>query len=136
MKFLLDQGLPRSTVQHLQDMGLEAEHVGNLGLARASDETIIEEGRNRGAVVVTLDSDFHALLALSNASSPSVIRIRIEGLKGDGVARIIQHVLQSAESDLVAGAAVSVSHRRLALRRLPLIGKNDPEESNDDDNGR
>jgi len=72
MKFLLDQGLPRSTVQHLQDMGLAAEHVGNLRLATASDETILKEGRTRGAVIVTLDSDFHTLLALSNASSPSV----------------------------------------------------------------
>ena len=57
MKFLLDQGLPRSTVKHLQRMGLEAEHVGNLGLTTASDETILNEGRARDAVVVTLDSD-------------------------------------------------------------------------------
>jgi len=55
----------------------------------ASDEAILEEGWNRDAIVVTLDSDFHALLALSNALSPSVIRIRMQGLKGDDAARII-----------------------------------------------
>ena len=128
MKFLLDQGLPRSKVGHLEGMGLEAEHVGNLGLATASDETILAEGRDRGAVVVTLDSDFHALLALSNASSPSVIRIRIQGLKGDDAARIIRQVAEATERDLVAGAAITATNRRLALRRLPLLG-------NDDTNG-
>lgn len=122
MKFLLDQGLPRSTVQHLEAMGHEAEHVGNLGLARASDETILAEGRSRKSVVVTLDSDFHALLALSNASSPSVIRIRLQGLTGDAAARIICGVVAAAEDDLVDGAAVTATNRRLALRRLPLLG--------------
>ena len=121
MKFLLDQGLPRSTVGHLQAMGLEAEHVGILGLATATDETILTEGRNRDAIVVTLDSDFHALLAFSNASSPSVIRIRVQGLKGEDVARIIQQVVEATEHDLTASTAVTVTDRRLALRRLPLI---------------
>jgi predicted nuclease of predicted toxin-antitoxin system len=130
MKFLLDQGLPRSTVQSLQGMGIEAEHVGNLGLSTASDETILDEGRKRVAIVVTLDSDFHALLALSNASSPSVNRIGVQGLKGDGVAQMIQHVIQATQSDLVAGAAVTVTDRRLALRRLPLLGHSDT--SNDE----
>jgi len=131
MKFLLDQGLPRSTVLHLQGMGIEAEHVGSLGLATASDSTILGESRDRGAIVVTLDSDFHALLALSNASSPSVIRIRIQGLKGDAVARIVQRVIDGTKNDLVAGAAITVTDRRLALRRLPLIANDDHEEPDD-----
>ena len=128
MKFLLDQGLPRSTLNHLQSMGLEAEHVGCLGLASASDKTILDEGRDRGSIVVTHDSDFHSLLALSNASSPSVIRIRIQGLKGGGIAHVIQQVVEATKSDLLAGAAVTVSEQRLALRRLPLIANEDPEE--------
>ena len=82
MKLLLDQGLPRSTVGYLERLGLQAEHVGDLGLATATDETILATGRERGAVVITLDSDFHALLALSNSSSPSVVRIRVQGMKG------------------------------------------------------
>jgi len=35
MKYLLDQGLPRSTVEHLCGMAIESDHVGNLGMASA-----------------------------------------------------------------------------------------------------
>ncbi len=79
MRFLLGQDLPRSTSRHLQSLGHEAEHVGELGMATAKDERILAEGKSRGAIVVTLDSDFYALLALSNATSPSVMRIRTQG---------------------------------------------------------
>ncbi len=53
-----------------------------------------------------------------------------QGLKGDGVARIIAQVVEATEDDLVAGAAVTVTERRLALRRLPLVT-----EENDEANG-
>ena len=132
MKFLLDQGLPRSTVQHLQALGLEAEHVGALGLAAATDEAILAEARARSAIVVTLDADFHALLARSRGASPSVIRIRIQGLKGENTARVIGRVVQAVQADLLAGAAVTVTDRRLALRRLPLIPQDDAGSVYDD----
>ena len=42
MKLLLDQGLPRSTVQNLAIAGIAAEHVGDIAMARASDDAILE----------------------------------------------------------------------------------------------
>lgn len=83
IKFLLDQGVPRSTVTALGRRGIAAEHVGDLGMATATDEEILQAARDRDAIVVTLDADFHSLLAAAKAANPSVIRIRIEGLKSD-----------------------------------------------------
>ncbi len=120
MKLLLDQGLPRGTVRHLADMVIAAEHVGDLGMATATDAHILEAARERQAVVVTLDSDFHALLATARAAGPSVVRIRIEGLKGEQLAGILQRVLDVAGTELEAGVVVSVTADRIRVRRLPI----------------
>lgn len=41
MKLLLDQGLPRSTVPQLSKTGIEAVHVGEIGMAAAEDAEIL-----------------------------------------------------------------------------------------------
>jgi predicted nuclease of predicted toxin-antitoxin system len=120
MKLLLDQGLPRSTVLHLADAGIEAEHVGDLGLAKASDELILDAARQRQATIVTLDPDFHQALAATRETSPSVVRIRIEGLKGDQLAAILAQVIAKAGIELEAGAVVSVTPARIRVRTLPI----------------
>lgn len=110
MRYLLDQGLARSAVVHLRQAGIESVHVGDLGMAAASDAMILEEGLNRNAVVVTLDADFHRLLALSNATTPSVIRIRMEGLKGIDVHRCIRPLV------------IAQCHHYRAVRRCYIFG--------------
>ena len=122
MKLLSDQGLPRGTIRHLAEIGIAAEHVGDLGMARATDARILESARERQAVVVTLDSDFHTLLATSRAVRPSVVRIRIEGLKSEPLASILGRVLAEAQTELEAGAVVSVTADRIRVRRLPIGG--------------
>jgi predicted nuclease of predicted toxin-antitoxin system len=72
------------------------------------------------ALVVTLDADFHAHLALSAATKPSVIRIRIQGLKAEAFVEVLTRVMEQCASDLNAGAVVSVQERRIRVRRLPI----------------
>lgn len=120
MRLLLDQGLPRSAVRHLAGMGIAAEHVGDLGMAKASDASILEAARDRQAAVVTLDADFHAQLAASRASWPSVVRIRIEGLNGEQLASLLGRVLSVASAEIEAGAVVSVTAQRIRVRLLPI----------------
>jgi predicted nuclease of predicted toxin-antitoxin system len=121
MMLLLDQGLPRSTVLHLRESGIEAVHVGDIGLATADDPTILQRAREQDQIVVTLDADFHMQLALAGATKPSVIRIRIEGLRAKELADLLVWVLGECRGDLTGGALVTVTESALRFRRLPLL---------------
>ena len=122
MRLLLDQGLPRSEARLLREAGIDTVHVGEIGYSTADDATILQRGRDEQRVVVTLDADFHALLALSGATTPSVIRIRVEGLDGQKAADLIQAVLLRCTEEVKQGAVITVQPRRIRIRHLPLLG--------------
>jgi predicted nuclease of predicted toxin-antitoxin system len=121
MRLLLDQGLPRSAARLLREAGVDTIHVGEIGYSDADDASILKRARDEERTVVTFDADFHALLALSRAPSPSVIRIRIEGLYGQKAADLIQAVLPRCRQDLEQGAMITVQPGRIRIRRLPLL---------------
>lgn len=120
MKLLLDQGTPRSAAALLRESAVDALHTGEMGLSKAEDEEILARACEENRIVVTLDADFHAHLALSQAKKPSVIRFRIEGLRAEPFAQLLQKVLRQCESDLALGAMVSVQENRVRIRRLPV----------------
>ena len=121
IKVLLDQGLPRSAAGRLQVLGWAVQHVSERGMSRAEDAAIIELARQEQRVVVTLDADFHALLAVSGAESPSVIRIRTEGLKAEQIASLLQRVFAVAGNELSLGAMVTVQDEKIRIKRLPIL---------------
>lgn len=89
MQWLLDQGLPLRAADLLRSQGEDAIHVSEVGMAKTADELILQHASKEVRIVVTLDADFHAILALSGAHGPSVIRIREEGLKAMPAADLI-----------------------------------------------
>jgi predicted nuclease of predicted toxin-antitoxin system len=122
MQLLLDQGLPRTAAKLLRNSGIDTLHVGEIGMAAAKDIEILEHAEIEQCIVVTLDSDFHTLLAKDNAVAPSVIRVRIEGLKAKAFSVLIQDVLsQCSEALSESGCAVTVQDQKIRIRRLPFI---------------
>jgi predicted nuclease of predicted toxin-antitoxin system len=120
IKLLLDQGLPRSLASLLRDSGVDAMHVGEQQLSEAADTVILDYARETDRTVITHDADFHTLIALSNATKPSVIRIRIEGLKAPQLFSLIELILDSYQQEIGKGALVSVNEDRVRLRSLPI----------------
>jgi predicted nuclease of predicted toxin-antitoxin system len=70
VKLLLDQGLPRAAAAELAALGWDVVHVGEIGMAAATDQEILRRALAEQRAVVTLDADFHTILALENASAP------------------------------------------------------------------
>jgi predicted nuclease of predicted toxin-antitoxin system len=125
MKLLLDQGLPRGAAPRLRTQGLDVLHVGEIGMARADDVAVLHKARDEGRVVVTL-ADFHSALVLSGNTSPSVIRIRTEGLRADRIADLLIHVIAETRQALESGSLITVQPDRIRIRKLADFPPRDP----------
>jgi predicted nuclease of predicted toxin-antitoxin system len=60
-----------------------------------------------------------SFLGLPN--SPSVIRIRIEGLKAEALKKLLLAVIIECTEDLQNGSAITIDSNRVRIRKLPLI---------------
>jgi predicted nuclease of predicted toxin-antitoxin system len=95
-------------------------HVGEIGMSKAADEEILAFSLEESAIVVTLDADFHTILAVSGASGPSVIRLRLQGLGAPEVVELVQNVLAGFEADLKRGSLVTVKAHKTTCHWLPV----------------
>ncbi|MGA9626128.1 MAG: DUF5615 family PIN-like protein [Bryobacteraceae bacterium] len=120
MNLVLDQGVPRDAAARLRGLGYECIHLGEIGMSKAADEEILAFSLEKNAIVVTLDADLHTILALSGASGPSVIRLRLQGLGALDVAQLVQNVLAGFEADLKRGSLITVKARKTTCHRLPV----------------
>jgi predicted nuclease of predicted toxin-antitoxin system len=120
IRLLLDQGVPRDAAVLLRDSGYECIHVSDIGMSVASDSDILDQARDNHAILVTLDADFHMILAVTSANSPSVIRLRIEGLDAAAVTKIVQAVLDQFKNELTRGAMITVKAKKTTCHKLPI----------------
>ena len=92
-----------------------------IGLSKYTDVAIIEYARAEGRCICTLDADFHALLAVAGSRSPSVVRIRKEGLRGRDLATWLIESWPAIAAAVTSGALVSITDESVRIRRLPIV---------------
>ena len=119
-RLLLDQGLPRSAAMLLTEAGWDVVHVAEIGMSRSADREILRRARVEARVCVTLDADFHALLATGGEGGPSAIRIRKQGLDAAALVALLQGIWAGIEDALADGAMVTVTEQSVRVRRLPV----------------
>jgi predicted nuclease of predicted toxin-antitoxin system len=120
MKILIDMNLSPDWVDVLVATDFEAAHWSTVGDPRADDSVLMDWARANGYIVFTHDLDFGALLALTQAESPSVIQVRTQDVTPSHLSGMVIAALRSYESLLSAGALIVLDEGKSRVRILPL----------------
>ena len=124
MRFLVDANLSPRVATFLSGEGFESIHVGDVDLLTATDQAILDYAAANGLVIISADSDFGELLAVSRgAVRPSVVLLRsADRLTPDQQAAILVANLAAVADELKTGALVSIARGRVRIRSLPILG--------------
>lgn len=96
MRLLLDQNLSPRLVPLLEELYPGTTHVGEVGLARATDQAVWEHAAEHGFVIVSKDADFRQRSFLLG-HPPKVVWIR----RGNISTREIGTLLRQRLADLL-----------------------------------
>lgn len=120
MKFVVDMNLSTRWVHALKEAGYAAEHWSALGPSTATDTEIAAVAREQGAVVLTRDLDFSAIIATTRLAKPSIVHMRDRDRFDEATVQRLLITLKAFEAELTAGAVLTIAGHRARLRLLPL----------------
>jgi predicted nuclease of predicted toxin-antitoxin system len=112
--------LSPAAARWLTDQGHDAVHANHLGLQRASDADIIARAREDDRTIVTADLDYPRLLALAQASEPSLILFRHGNWSDTEIIARLSEVLGSLDEAEIRQSILVVDRERVRRRRLPI----------------
>ena len=110
MRFLVDAQLPPVLARFLEEQGLEARAVREVGLRDASDTAIWDFAARDGWIIVTKDEDFPER-ALRSRTGPPVVWLRIGNSTKRALLAWFAPLLPDILRELAAGRRIVEARR-------------------------
>ena len=117
---IVDMNLSPEWATLLCKHGLESVHWRQLGRAPAEDREIFDHAGQMRAIILTQDLDFGVILSQTNATSPSVVLLRMADVDPVNSGRLVVGALRTCARELADGAILTIDHNRHRIRILPL----------------
>jgi predicted nuclease of predicted toxin-antitoxin system len=120
MKIVIDMNLSPKWDAVLASAGHECVHWSEIGSANAPDREIMAWAPLNGYIVFTHDLDFGAILAATDADSPSVLQVRTLDVSPQSIGPLVISAFEQFVEELASGSLVSVDEKQSRARVLPL----------------
>jgi predicted nuclease of predicted toxin-antitoxin system len=117
VRFLLDHDVYAVTCRFLSDLGHDVVRASDIGLAQATDNTLLQSAIQNLRILVTRDRDFGNLVFVQRIAA-GVIYLRIQPLTLDAVHRELDRALSLYNETELLSAFVVVEPSRHRFRRV------------------
>jgi len=115
MRFLVDVCIGKKLALWLKEQGNDVCEVRDLS-ARMSDNEILQWAYKERRIIITADKDFGTLAVLLKQPHSGIIRLPdVPAIKRQS---LMKEILSKHEKDLEDGAIITVSERRIRIRRV------------------
>jgi predicted nuclease of predicted toxin-antitoxin system len=120
VKLLVDANLSPRLVPLLTQAGHDVAHVFDLGMGQADDEAILARALVEERAVLTADTDFVTMLALTGAELPSVVLVRRDtGRRIPALVSLLAANVAPLDGEIRKGCILVVEADRVRVRALP-----------------
>lgn len=119
MRFLVDQGAYRVTIEWLRKEGHDVVTAKELGMQRAADQDLLKKAKEKDRLFLTRDKDFGALVFLRALESAGVILLRVMPMVIDEVYQELQRLFGEHKEEEFKRFFCVVEPHRHRIRRLP-----------------
>ena len=120
MRIFADVHISPITVQHLTELGHGVVRANSVLPENAPDHEIVAWAVSGERVVLTQDLGFSTIVALSGATQPSIITLRLPDSRVEIVNRTLESALPRLEGLVATGIIATVEDERVRIRQLPV----------------
>lgn len=117
MKFLLDRCAGRRLADWLRGQGYDVVESRERG-PDPGDLTLLEWAATEGRILVTIDTDFGALLFVENMPHPGLVRL--PDVPAAKRVELMTQLIERYSRELESGAIITVRGGRIRVSRSPV----------------
>jgi len=119
VKFFLDENIPNSSIEVLEELGYEVEHARTAGFKGSSDDEIARYAKEEEAILVTRDLDFGNVLWYPEGSHHGVLIIRLpHDYTAKQITEKIKEFVEKIEVEKLVGHITILELGRYRMREI------------------
>ncbi|MBS3772159.1 MAG: DUF5615 family PIN-like protein [Bacteroidales bacterium] len=100
ISFLLDENIPFSLIQHLENKGYQAEHLKEMGKSGIKNGEVYQLAEQRGAWIITRDADFQNIKRFDSFDMRGIILFKLTKTKTEFLIKALDRFLDKFQEKL------------------------------------